>query len=92
MASKDNIFSKHLPNIKLATRFDAEGREIAVSSDQRDRPMKILKFSVQYLRWKSGETMNNWKSAKKSSTCLWPPVTSEPASKACLILTKLWAE
>uniref|UniRef100_A0A1Q3F9J8 Coiled-coil domain-containing protein 93 n=1 Tax=Culex tarsalis TaxID=7177 RepID=A0A1Q3F9J8_CULTA len=29
MASK-NIFSKHLPNIKLATRFDADGNEIQV--------------------------------------------------------------
>lgn len=30
MSKKANIFSKHLPNIKLATRFDAEGREIEV--------------------------------------------------------------
>ncbi|XP_053677731.1 coiled-coil domain-containing protein 93 [Anopheles nili] len=29
MAAK-NIFSKHLPNVKLATRFDAEGNEIQV--------------------------------------------------------------
>lgn len=29
MASRD-IFSKALPNIKLATRFDADGKEIQV--------------------------------------------------------------
>lgn len=29
MASRD-IFSKHLPNVKLATRFDADGKEIQV--------------------------------------------------------------
>lgn len=30
MSSKD-IFSKHLPNIKLATKLDADGFEIPVS-------------------------------------------------------------
>ncbi|XP_037952581.1 coiled-coil domain-containing protein 93-like isoform X1 [Teleopsis dalmanni] len=29
MANRD-IFSKHLPNVKLATRYDAEGREVQV--------------------------------------------------------------
>lgn len=28
--SRDNIFSKHLPNIKLDTLFDADGKEIQV--------------------------------------------------------------
>ena len=27
---RGTVFSKHIPNIKLATRFDAEGREIEV--------------------------------------------------------------
>ncbi|EAA14775.4 AGAP009044-PA [Anopheles gambiae str. PEST] len=31
MATK-NIFSKHLPNVKLATRFDADGNEIQASA------------------------------------------------------------
>ncbi|XP_039956410.1 coiled-coil domain-containing protein 93 isoform X2 [Bactrocera tryoni] len=30
MASNRDIFSKHLPNVKLATRIDAEGREVQV--------------------------------------------------------------
>ncbi|XP_067634295.1 coiled-coil domain-containing protein 93 isoform X2 [Eurosta solidaginis] len=30
MASHRDIFSKHLPNVKLATRIDAEGREVQV--------------------------------------------------------------
>lgn len=29
MSGKDT-FSKHLPNIKLATRYDADGKEIQV--------------------------------------------------------------
>lgn len=32
MASNRDIFSKHLPNVKLATRIDAEGREVQVSN------------------------------------------------------------
>lgn len=30
MSGKDT-FSKHLPNIKLATRYDADGKEIQVT-------------------------------------------------------------
>uniref|UniRef100_A0A0K8U9S3 Coiled-coil domain-containing protein 93 n=1 Tax=Bactrocera latifrons TaxID=174628 RepID=A0A0K8U9S3_BACLA len=30
MSSNRDIFSKHLPNVKLATRIDAEGREVQV--------------------------------------------------------------
>lgn len=45
MASK-NIFSKHLPNIKLATRFDADGNEIQVErredEEQKRREQDII--------------------------------------------------
>lgn len=45
------IFSKHLPNIKLATRFDAEGNEIQVErredEEQKRKEQDILDILVQ---------------------------------------------
>lgn len=51
MSGKD-IFSKHLPNINLATRFDAEGREIQVFARFFPNqgiclPEQILEFQVE---------------------------------------------
>ncbi|XP_058124495.1 coiled-coil domain-containing protein 93 [Anopheles ziemanni] len=45
MATK-NIFSKHLPNVKLATRFDADGNEIQVEKredeEQKRKEQEII--------------------------------------------------
>ncbi|KAL1394729.1 hypothetical protein pipiens_003003 [Culex pipiens pipiens] len=49
MTSK-NIFSKHLPNIKLATRFDADGNEIQVErredEEQKRKEQDIIEALV----------------------------------------------
>ncbi|XP_055598049.1 coiled-coil domain-containing protein 93 [Uranotaenia lowii] len=49
MAAK-NIFSKHLPNVKLATRFDADGNEIQVErredEEQKRREQDIIDILV----------------------------------------------
>ncbi|XP_058448225.1 coiled-coil domain-containing protein 93 isoform X2 [Malaya genurostris] len=49
MSSK-NIFSKHLPNIKLATRFDADGNEIQVErredEEQKRKEQDIIDILV----------------------------------------------
>ncbi|XP_065080990.1 coiled-coil domain-containing protein 93 isoform X2 [Ochlerotatus camptorhynchus] len=49
MGSK-NIFSKHLPNIKLATRFDADGNEIQVErredEEQKCKEQEIIDILV----------------------------------------------
>ncbi|XP_055541215.1 coiled-coil domain-containing protein 93 isoform X2 [Wyeomyia smithii] len=46
-----NIFSKHLPNVKLATRFDADGNEIQVErredAEQQRKEQEILDILVQ---------------------------------------------
>lgn len=44
--NRENIFTKHLPNIKLATRFDAEGREIDVET--RDDAEQLKKQQEIY--------------------------------------------
>lgn len=49
MGSK-NLFSKHLPNIKLATRFDADGNEIQVErredEEQKRKEQEIIDILV----------------------------------------------
>lgn len=49
MGSK-NMFSKHLPNIKLATRFDADGNEIQVErredEEQKSKEQEIIDILV----------------------------------------------
>lgn len=49
-AKKSNIFTKHLPNIKLTTRFDAEGREIEVEvredEEATQKQQEILDFLI----------------------------------------------
>ncbi|XP_052865302.1 coiled-coil domain-containing protein 93 [Anopheles cruzii] len=49
MAAK-NIFSKHLPNVKLATRFDADGNEIQVEKredeEQKRKEQNIIETLV----------------------------------------------
>ncbi|XP_055637775.1 coiled-coil domain-containing protein 93 isoform X2 [Toxorhynchites rutilus septentrionalis] len=49
MSSK-NIFSKHLPNVKLATRFDADGNEIQVErredEEQKRKEQEIIDILV----------------------------------------------
>lgn len=38
---KGTIFTKHLPNIKLKTRLDAEGREIEVEVREDEESTRI---------------------------------------------------
>lgn len=49
MASR-NLFSKHLPNVKLATRFDADGNEIQVErredEEQKRKEQEIIDILV----------------------------------------------
>lgn len=48
MAAARDIFSKALPNVKLATRFDAEGREVQVNRKKRNKiEIKTQRNSVE---------------------------------------------
>lgn len=61
---KGTIFAKHLPSIKLATRFDAEGREIEVevredeeSTQKQQEIMDILVSSGYFRAYIKGERL-----------------------------------